>query len=503
MANLLHIDNDVTESVNISFNSYSNNYNYIRDSKNNEFPLLPCLFNVTFDVSYSVPTLYVNKNRYSKSHLSTDNLSLYPIAVRHVSKNNTYVIERPPFKIPVDFKNARAAVEYSKIEPVEIWIPWTVMILPMNQIIAGDPNSLKLYFNDGPIQSIDDYVISSYLPNSYTNGRICWSNSFNELLSQLELSGPNSIDINYLYSSIINEYMMGGWNTDLNFTYQQLLQYHANRFISHANNAKKYPMLAAFTNTANTNPELAEKMKQVLHGKFGYHKRRASTIVSDAVLKDSNNNISSRDIFMKLFAFMSCISLSDTLAFVSNIKNYQSHLNTNIGNKYCLSNYVSLARDNDYYSSSSEQVSLQNLFAPMQQTINDRALDCDYVSYKAVLVYKTDQVTSTNSYISYALRSGTQFESIALSMLSDQQLFSVADIYNTCKNYYSIDSNKDKVPVIVLDSATALISVHDQEWLKSFIEPLIENYQDNSKLKKEFLSYMNTCTAGHTGVYNA
>lgn len=468
MISILDYDENYTELVNMNFSSYSNEYRNVKEfyyERNRT--VLPAVFRLTIDTAAKAQTRYVNNDRSLKSsNVNPDNL--YPIAVRYIGVNNVYVIERPPFKVSVDFKNARASYTQDPISPVEIWIPWTVMILPWNDIIAGDPSSVRLFFNDGPIQSLEDKLIPGYLPNSYSDGRICWSNSFNNLLSQLNVSGPQSVDINYLYSSILNDYMMGGWNTDLNFSYQAL-QYSNSYVINALHEKDQFPMISLFHNSLSIDPTFAQKLRSTIEQKFGFTKRKSLSFVDGSILRDSNNHQVSRNIFIKLFAFMSSISLSDTLAFVSEIKEAMPNKKT-----------VQDLADNDvlHYHNSPDAVLLNAAAVPVKQTCVENSIEVEYTSINAYVVYK--KTYAPGSHIHYSVKYGTDLENI-LALDNNGELYELLylEIYKLSKNQHMFKEDPNKSFVIVIDGDNRTLSIYDESYLSEVFSEVAATIKAN------------------------
>lgn len=469
MISILDYDENYTELVNMNFSSYSNEYRTVKEYYfDHQRTVLPAVFRLTIDTAAKAQTRYVNNDRSIKSSsINSDNL--YPIAIRYVSSNNVYVIERPPFKLSVDFKNARAACTKDSITPVEIWIPWTVMILPWNDIIAGDPSSVRLFFNDGPIESLSDAPVPCYLPNSYSDGRICWSNSFNNLLSQLNVSGPQSIDVNYLYSSILNDYMMGGWNTDLNFSYQAL-QYNNHFVIKALQNKDEYPMLSLFSNPLAANPAFAENLRSNIQEKFGFTKRKSLSFVDGSILRDSNNVEVSRNIFIKLFSFMSSISLSDTLAFVSELK-------TAISNRKTIEE---LADEGvNYYYNNPNTALLNSSSMPVKQTCVQNSIEFEYTSINAYVVYKKSYTIGFH-HISYNTRYGTDLEAI-LASDNSEELYELLylEIYRLSKNQHMFKEDPNKSFVIVINGDDRTLSIYDESYLSELFSEIATTIKSN------------------------
>lgn len=498
MINILNHDGQYTELINLNFTKYSEEYCYVKDSYyHNTRNIIPSVFNLFIDNSYQVPTRYIDHERSIKSTTFNPN-SLYPIAVRYVSNDNVYVIERPPFRLSVDFKNSRAAYDSPKIKPVEIWIPWTVMVLPWNQVVNGEPSNLRLYFNDGPIQSLDDCVVAPYLPNSYSDGRICWSNSFSNLLSQLNTTGPDSVDVNYLYSSILNDYLMGGWNTDLNFHYRYL-QYRDSSTFDNLLSSRTLPMVSSFIDTLNINPNLAQNMRSVLEREFGLTKRRSLSFVDGSVIKDKNNTVCSKDIYLKLFAFMSSISLSDTLSFVSELKTMSNKKNT--------VSQISSPNLNTY-NNGDDTITLLAATTPIRNAAINNSVDSELRTIKAVVVYAKNYTSEESGFISYASRRGDNLEAILSNDFSSDNLYELIylEIYKLCRHRYNFQTEDEHKPfVIVINGNTRTLSVHDIDYLDTLFSDVAHKIKQampqSTSLKSNIR--VSTYVAQHLGEQNA
>jgi len=484
MIHILNHDSQLTELASMTFDEYSSEYcdmkekvwNYARE-------ILPAIFRLNIDISHKVPTNVVNYDRALKStHANVD--SLYPIAVRYINDQNVYVIERPPFKLSVDFKNARASWDTQKTQPLEIWIPWTVMILPLNGIAAGDSSNLKLFFNDGPIQSLSDNLVPVYLPNSYPDGRICWAGSFHALMSQLDTSNPHSMDINYIYSSILNDYLMGGWNTDLVFHYR-LLQHGVDPFaadngsphilFNHVNDLVKsgdFPMLSLFIEPLKTNPDFANNLKSILENHYGITRRYGRAFVNGSILKDKNSGHCPKDIFLKLFAFMSSISLSDTLQFVAELKRLRYNVTT-----------VQEAVDSSGCSSEDDNYhSLMAVTAPVTSAALAHGITTEYNTINAFVVHTRDYTVEERESFTYYLRRGESFERLLVydalaSGENDDSVykFLYLEIYNLCKNRYNAEPEDQHKPfVIVIDGRTGNMSIHNHNYLTTVFSQILD-----------------------------
>jgi len=135
---------------------------------------------------------------------------LLPLAVRYVSQDKTfYVIERPPFQTPVDFSGSHS---YNVRKPIKIiqdrviWVPWTITTI---NLLPDDTLRFHLYFNDGPMTSLDEKLVPSFYPNSST-GAICMG-SDSQILSNMYKENCTITDI---YNFFFNSYF-SGWNCDI------------------------------------------------------------------------------------------------------------------------------------------------------------------------------------------------------------------------------------------------------------------------------------------------
>ena len=161
------------------------------------------LFNLNAAIANSSNSLLVINKDYS----------LLPMAVRHTSSDSTcYIIERPPFQIPVDFSISKSYKNRKTVKALSdayVWVPWSVSKLT----IANGGVQFELYFNDQSIDSLSDYLIPCYFPNC-SSGNVCMG------ADSIQSVGLNSqSSILDLYNFYFNSYF-SGWNTDLGIVVQ-------------------------------------------------------------------------------------------------------------------------------------------------------------------------------------------------------------------------------------------------------------------------------------------
>lgn len=171
---------------------------------------LPHLAEVSYKAT-SADNLFNNfRLNSSQFNLSSFN-SPHPIAVRYTNGTDFYIVERPPFKTTVSYRKARSSSLNNQYYTVDLWVPWTYMILQYNPEISHYQS--YLYFNDGPITSLDEPAIPCFYPNMYDDARMCLNQTTVTL--QQYLSETNDYSVFSVYNFIFNDYMTGGWNLDL------------------------------------------------------------------------------------------------------------------------------------------------------------------------------------------------------------------------------------------------------------------------------------------------
>jgi len=168
----------------------------------------------TFSLSAKVKYLSTSKIDQRVTHPEIDDsYSPYPMAIRQSFSNGYYIIERPPFKISVDFKPVNASRRGNKIKKLEIWIPWTLTAINLDNISSSKSYTYGIYvfMSDGSLdQNGERKYVHSMLPNTYDDSHICFSNSLNSVFSD-----NRSLTNKEIFFEAMNEYYSGGWNSDI------------------------------------------------------------------------------------------------------------------------------------------------------------------------------------------------------------------------------------------------------------------------------------------------
>jgi hypothetical protein len=137
-----------------------------------------------------------------------------PIAIRAI-QDNTYVIERPPFKTSVRLNSVRANMVRNEASVLcDVWIPWTVCFLTMPSEKNPIP-SLRMFYNDGPLSSFEDNLITPWTPNFHHTGDICLGQTTANFMDAVSQNVINPKNVSEIYHYLVNDYFNGGWNLDL------------------------------------------------------------------------------------------------------------------------------------------------------------------------------------------------------------------------------------------------------------------------------------------------
>lgn len=205
-----HLKMSIDESKikRITFSDFKNDYDFYPDVHLGTFSAIP-----------TKGFLDLTTQAFSTKTTFEDFNDLYPIAVRWTNNKDLWLIERPPFQATVTFKNSRSNGTTQKVHTFNIWVPWTLMFLQSEP--QKSSYNAWLYFNDGPLNSIDDNFIPCFYPNMYNDARMCLNQTV--VLLQQHLAELNKFDIKTIYNFIINDYMSGGWNLDLGISIFELI----------------------------------------------------------------------------------------------------------------------------------------------------------------------------------------------------------------------------------------------------------------------------------------
>lgn len=185
------------------------NLNVVSQDSFDFFP--PFVLPVLLNQNTHLPLSFSDSNT-SFSSLNT----IYPIATRYISSDGTFFVERPPFQVQVDYKPAYASVPRKKMPSKTIWIPWTIFSFNPSK----PSHNPSMYFSYKSLSSYEDNYLPTFLPNTFPDGRICFSNSLESLPMESVSNDPSS-----MYAYMINEFFAGSWNGDITNIYWSIFHY--------------------------------------------------------------------------------------------------------------------------------------------------------------------------------------------------------------------------------------------------------------------------------------
>ena len=386
---------------------------------------LPPYFTVEFTCNYSLSISSLNSHYFKTlSSVYSPINQLYPIAVRYISSDGLYYIERPPFQVDVDYKIARASSNTKRrFNSAKIWIPWTIFVFN-----PSNPNYFHYYFADKALSSFEDEYIVPYLPNTYPEGAICFSNSLQTLPFDHTTS---SFDVKALYSLAINEFFAGGWNSDLGHPHRQLIDtfvYSHNSSEVSEKYKNLYPDLYAFLYPTEDQLLPLIKSSKVIRTSFELSQRYSTSIFN--YLHEPNYHY----VFLYL---LSQLNLQQTLSLISQIINYRRD-RSNHNNSLTFSDIIdktSASSHADNHDPFDYRSAYQSIFS---QSINDLVFQ-DSKRYKvlfnnipahisiSLFSYNNSRIHNVNNFL-HGLCSGlkmTEHQSNQYARIFFDKLFSL------------------------------------------------------------------------------
>lgn len=284
---------------------------------------------------------------------------LLPLAVRYVSPDkNVYLIERPPFQTPIDFSASKSYNVRKPIRSIQdkiMWVPWTVTMIVFDAI----QNSVQffLYFNDGPLVTLQDHLVPCFFPNS-SSGSICLGND----AAEANLTYKKTGSITELYNYFFNSYF-AGWNCDI------------------MNDIPNYPYLI-------DDLQLVDRIRSVSGNK-------AAKIFEKPYLYNTKN------IYNRMFLLLSHMTLSEVISYISESKKKQRSNHTYITRYLDYNNFTTLPTHTEYlyrpfYSYVTQNISVAN---SSNSHTNHRKIRVVIANYQKDLIFQYP----SNPYLIYRL----------------------------------------------------------------------------------------------------
>ena len=430
--------------------------------------------------------------------------NLFPLSVRYIDTSGNYYVERPPFKVKINYKNARAAYKGVVVDDLEIWIPWTLMVIPQSFSRTFDPNSVCIFYSSEPLKSTKSRYMHSLLPNSYESGAVCWSQSFQKLISTDNTrDNLHSFDLTYWHSMILNDYMMGGWNNDLQSSslncitpyfdsrqtnYADILRLEKDMNPQEAEQyiCKKYPNLYRYMHMEKF-PELSQKVFSVLINKFKLNKDVCSMLTDLSYVPSGRRRRINYDdnvgyTYSKFLAFLSVISLSETLDFYSDVSLYLSEYSKNTSySRYTHSFSKILSEYNKNFNQ--EGYSSYPILLPFTSLTKNNIdlLSSSTAFYKVMKIYYLVEGLNQLDMENYCDKRRIPYRDIFdIFKVRPESFFDLVDDFST-------KSTEDTL-YIKIDMNTRSLSVVDKQYFVQAISNLsliIKEKLEESKTKKK------------------
>lgn len=382
---------------------------------------------------------------------------LYPIATRYIDSSGNYYIERPPFQVDIDYKIGGASSRTKRrVTDKKIWVPWTLFIFNPDNM-----GNARMLFSHKSLTHESDVYVTGYLPNLYSDGNICYSNSLNTIP---DIDPNTKLSIAQVYALMINEYFAGSWNADLGNTWQSIYTYYYSLITKHyPDDAHLYPQMTRLFCPSN------ETIKSVFSPKSSVYK-----IFNSPQLANRTNHITYLDYMYfheYILTMLTTFSLQDILALVEEVSGvytnfidpehkYHSNLlsridNINQKNFYLTGDFAKLKEEisvnlsNSHYRSNVQRVVNNFSSFPVLHCIPS-----EYTSLQTKILIYNDQYFVDNYYL--RVNMFQNYSAAILSELPPLKLFSlldkiVQDINNglpISDSMYCYDVKSDQVHVV-------------------------------------------------------
>ena len=397
---LTPLSNDPDSPLSRLYSFYSEEAPHRNDIPNSALHLTYPIHLQTYTISsgYSLPTSLLEEYHQLTYGPKIPHYS-YPIATRYISSDGTVYIERPPFQAIIDYKPSGAYSRMKKrLSSRKVWIPWSIFIFNPN---SPDINP-KMFFSHKSLFSYEDVYFPTFLPNTYSDGRICFSASLNNL--PMESSDENtSNNISSLYAYMINEYFAGAWNADLSSPFSYIVNSITTKLPKDFPLAEKCPVLNKYLNPSldllSSSGALSNKpTNQAVHNYLCYmekHYQWTDTHHWTAMLDHASFHYYTLSI-------LSTFSLEEILALyqeLSTLYHYDKSTKLNSRSFSDIINYnVQNVSDSNQYHFPSRT---ESVFAGLSNIISRIALDHHYYpeqAYTSVYILTLNVPYSSTNY---------------------------------------------------------------------------------------------------------
>lgn len=402
---------------------------------NKELPKIMGLNTIQASLRYSVPfeNLVSNYKRLRSNVTNFNNTqNPLPIAVRYVTENDTYFVERFPFQKTVDLSNTLRKQFLSKEDEIKIWIPWT-----LTSVSAIHPSNIRILYSNQSLSQETDRYVGGLFPNSYYRGDICFGQSthmYPELFGSYDASSTVN-DVKTIYTTLFNEYFDAGWNADLT--------------------ANIYHNLKSYTILKNTYPMLHRFVfpdKDIVEEKLGHVNKRKTKILQSLAAR-SHTPLQQH---MYTLMMLSTFSLEETLQF------YKEYIDLLVNKKSDhVINFSNLIKDSSYDTDAAcGLLGISTLLSPPNQVNENLVSNVD--------LQDTD---ISNAYIFYYdsyRRNGSHYE-MEFSFTYSREMYvgtNFINYQNIFKDYINTSTSSVSKNLTIY-----FVDIKDFSWEKTVFKP--------------------------------
>lgn len=357
----------------------------------------PILSSYNLESGYSIPTSLLDEY-HNKTYGPRKPLYSYPIATRYISNDGTIYIERPPFQAVIDFKPAGAYSRTKKrLTSRKVWIPWSIFTFNPSY----PQQSQKMFFSHKSLSSYEDLYFPTFLPNTYLDGRICYSNS----LSTLPLDQIDQQNISSLYSYMINEYFAGSWNSDLTNPMYTIFHSLYKIFLKDPTCVEKYPLLNLIITPSL---DLLSSSGALDYKPLAHHASYFLSLYENHYSVPSNSWLSSLDLpsfHYYILSIFSTFSLQQVLDLYEELADfYRSNTSKSFNSNFksfsdiTKLDYTSPFSGDPYIFSERTQPLFQSLMHTVSQIAVHNDTFPDYTQTPAYVLYINGARTVSNSW---------------------------------------------------------------------------------------------------------
>jgi len=283
---------------------------------------------------------------------------------------------------------------------------------------------------------MDHNYVSPYIPNTYTNGDICFSNSLSYLPQD---SLPDPSDSSHFYAAVFNDFFSGGWNSDLTNPWSTLLTSIASDTNKNSGRSvfiEKYPHLAKiiYPSEKSLKPILSKSAQ--IRNAFEIYQSNP-----DATYSSICHHLDTSYFHYYILYMMSTFDLPEVLALIDEV--FQISYPHKKHNVYSFNNIVKDYNKIDYHLPYLVKLSADSIFSANPHLLDHSSIDT--FSTKLLVLYPNYLPSSTSPKSNY-----TKSHVLNGSITHDQYLLVTNRIL---QDYFSNNSPSSRI--YIFDSSNS------------------------------------------------